>query len=228
MGIWTRLLTICYAAPLLFGQQILCLDRGGIVIYKNNIISTVGKEKILNESMMEYEGKIFPYSGQLYLEMKQANSIKFNVINHIRLNDGNLLFDETPIYIDAKVLRIDSALRWGELVACIGIIPHVSTRWTEADTAGALIVFSPRTAMGAYQGLYIGNKIPCSIWLLDPLARQKTSKKSLRDKRQNSGQRKRRGRPLSLAAPGVRRANGLEASGVTEGRLGNVGAAGGN
>ena len=160
----------------LSGQQALFVSPGGLVIFSNNTISTMDGKLSENELTIEHEGKIYPNSGLLFDEMIKQNSQKYNALPHIKIQNNSIMFDDRAIEIGVNVLQVDVALCWGELIACIGDIPHASKHWLEPNTSKALIVFSPMTKIGTFKGLYLGEKASCRIWLLDPIHSDATSR----------------------------------------------------
>ena len=105
--------------------------------------------------------------------MRTEYPIKFNVADHFTQKDGQFLFDGVKVEVGTKIERINKALRWGEQIACLALIPHKATHWLEPKRAHALIIFSPRTGLGVYQGLYLEGKASCDLWLLDPVDKGK-------------------------------------------------------
>jgi hypothetical protein len=169
MSIRNGLLSVFITCSVTYGQQALFVSPGGLVVFNENSISTTEGKLSKDESTLDYKGKTYPNSGPLFEEMLKQNPIKYDALIHIKVNNGIIIFDGKFMDIGVPVTRIEVALRWGDLIACIGVIPHASTRWLEPNNTKALIVFSPTTAKGVYKGLYLGEKVSCRIWLLDPI-----------------------------------------------------------
>lgn len=156
-------------------QQILFVNPGGIVVIeKCNTIAMVGKNLSKDEMTFEHEGRTYPNGGQAYFDMLEKNPIKYNVIDKVLVRDGKIQFDGKAIDVNVKVDRIYKALKWGDLIACLGIIPNESKHWLEPKNAHALIIFSPISGKGSFKVLYLdAGKAGCDMWLLDSVEKEK-------------------------------------------------------
>lgn len=152
-------------------QQVLLVNPGGIVVAgKNCELSMVDKNLSKDEMTFEHGGRTYLNGGQAYFEMLEKNVIKYSVLDKLTIKNKILYFEEKPIDIGISIYRIGKALRWGELVACIGTVPNKPRHWLEPKKAYALIVFSPTSGKGSFKPLYLdAGKASCDIWLLEPI-----------------------------------------------------------
>lgn len=181
------LIAICisWAGTLLSGQQALFVSPGGIVALNKNSISITNKELSADEMTFKYGGRVYPNGGSVFVEMIKQNSIKYNVLDHIRTKDRKIWFDGSIIDVGVQVLSLDVALRWGEQIACLGLIPHTKMNWLEPNNAYALIIFSPKTGKGGHKGLYLEGKGSSNLWLLDPIDKKQINPSHLKARKHN-------------------------------------------
>jgi len=179
--ILAAVLSILSSANPLLAQQALLVTPGGLVKCDGKTISVAEKALSKDERTFSYEGREFPNVGPDHQVMLDGKTEKYSVLEHLRLKDERLWFDGKLIDLGVKVLRVDIALRWGDRIACLGLIPHASSRWFEAKRSYALMIFSPTTGQGCFKGLYVEGKGECRLWLLDPLDKNRKASGGFRN-----------------------------------------------
>jgi hypothetical protein len=172
LQVWPKLVAailLLEGGAVMHGQKALIVNPGGAVIYKNATITMVDVKVSGDEKTFTHEGRSYPFGGQSYWAMEESNRKKYNILDHIKIVKGKLLFDGVVMDVGGPVEQVYQALNWGDSVACLGFIPHTPKAWWEAKKAHAVLVFSPKEKRGGYLGLTLAGKVNYQLSLIDPI-----------------------------------------------------------
>lgn len=158
------------------GQQALVLDGSQVVAIKGQSIILMNKELSRDEATFISHNRVYPNQGPSYWTVAEGNAKKFNVLDHLTVREGKILYDGVAVEVGGKAFSLYQAVSWGDLVACLGVfqITHRKTAWWEGDRVHALVVFSPKDRKGAHEFLTMASKRNnYRLDLIDPISSSK-------------------------------------------------------
>lgn len=149
------------------GQQALLLF-GNAVTYKDGKLSEMQVEFIDGGKAFIHAGKQYPYGTSDYFEMVGKNKNIYSVLKNIQIENKKVKLDGAVIELNHPVESIYQALKWGERIACLGVIPVPSKAWSPSK-AYALILINPQSRTGSLRELGRIGKAKPDLVLLDPI-----------------------------------------------------------
>ncbi|WP_306601461.1 hypothetical protein [Geothrix sp. 21YS21S-2] len=172
MSVRNRFLAGLALTASLSGQQALVLSQGQIVAFHGNSIGMITKQLAKDEATFRFNGRDYPNGGKLFEQMVRDTE-KSSVLDSLKIVNGDMAFEGRPIEAGTRIFQVDVAIRWGDLIACLALVPHKAMNRLEPGRAMALVIFSPRTGQGAFRTLHVEGKGSSDLWLLDPIEHAK-------------------------------------------------------